>query len=132
MDWSYIFARTYIHTFQPRGNFENAPSTALTIVCTINVSIDCKRMKYLISIERKIYLIVNQDNKLLGFVFCFKNKIVCKDDDFLAFTANENSNSCAMMYRTVITNGIDCCNNQTLVICIATTHFDWMGLKCGF
>ena len=27
-------------------------------------------------------------------------------------------------------NGIDCCNNQTLAICIATTHFDWMGLKC--
>ena len=29
-----------------------------------------------------------------------------------------------------MTNGIDCCNNQTLVICIATTHFDWMGLNC--
>ena len=28
------------------------------------------------------------------------------------------------------TNEIDCCNNQTMVICIATTHFDWMGLKC--
>ena len=26
-------------------------------------------------------------------------------------------------------NGIVCCNNQTLAICIATTHFDWMGLK---
>ena len=26
-------------------------------------------------------------------------------------------------------NGIDCCNNQTLGYCIATTHFDWMGLK---
>ena len=31
-----------------------------------------------------------------------------------------------------MTNGIDCCNNQTLIICIATTHFDWMGLKCAF
>ena len=26
-------------------------------------------------------------------------------------------------------NGIDCCNNQTLGYCIATTHFDWMALK---
>ena len=26
--------------------------------------------------------------------------------------------------------GIDCCNNQTLLIGVATTHFDWMGLKC--
>ena len=25
--------------------FENAPNTALTIVCTINVSIDCKKNK---------------------------------------------------------------------------------------
>ena len=23
-------------------------------------------------------------------------------------------------------NGIDCCNNQTLGYCIATTHFDWI------
>ena len=27
-------------------------------------------------------------------------------------------------------NGIDCCTNQTMAFCIATTHFDWMGLKC--
>ena len=27
-------------------------------------------------------------------------------------------------------NGIDCCVNQTLLIRAATTHFDWMGLKC--
>ena len=27
-------------------------------------------------------------------------------------------------------NGIDCCNNQTLLIGAATTHVDWMGLKC--
>ena len=27
-------------------------------------------------------------------------------------------------------NGSDCCNNQTLRIGVATTHFDWMGLKC--
>ena len=52
--------------------FENAPNTALTIVWTINVSIDCKNNKYLISIKRKIYLIVNQDNKLLGLCFVLK------------------------------------------------------------
>ena len=28
-----------------------------------------------------------------------------------------------------IPNGIDCCNNQTVLIGVATTHFDWMGLK---
>ena len=27
-------------------------------------------------------------------------------------------------------NGIDCCNNQTLLIGAATTHFAWMGLRC--
>ena len=27
-------------------------------------------------------------------------------------------------------NGIDYCNNQTLLICVAATNFDWMGLKC--
>ena len=43
---------------------------------------------------------------------------------------NENLKFCTMMYRMATTNGIDCCNNQTLVICIATTHFDWMGLNC--
>ena len=35
-----------------------------------------------------------------------------------------------MMYRVAARNGIDCCNNQTLLICIETTHFDWMGLNC--
>ena len=35
----------------------------------------------------KIYLIENQDNKLLGFFGVFKIKIVCKDDVFLAFKA---------------------------------------------
>ena len=29
-----------------------------------------------------------------------------------------------------MTNGIDCCNNQTLGYCIGTTHFVWMGFKC--
>ena len=35
----------------------------------------------------KIYLIENQDNKLLGLFGFFKIKIVCKDDVFLAFKA---------------------------------------------
>ena len=35
----------------------------------------------------KIYLIENQDNKLLGLFWFFKIKIVCKDDVFLAFKA---------------------------------------------
>ena len=29
-------------------------------------------------------------------------------------------------------NGIDCYNNQTLLIHAATTHFDWMGLNVVF
>ena len=29
-------------------------------------------------------------------------------------------------------NGIDCCNNQPLLIGAATTHFDWMGLNVAF
>ena len=40
-------------------------------------------IKYLILIEGKIYLIENQDNKLLG-LFVFFKIIVCKDDVFLA------------------------------------------------
>ena len=52
------------------GCFEYVPYTALTIVCTINVSIDCKKNK--VSRLRKIYLIVNQDNKLLHLCFVLK------------------------------------------------------------
>ena len=60
----------------------------------------------------------------------FYNKIVCKDDVFLAFKPNENLKFCTMMYRMAMLNGIDCLNNQTLGYCIARTHFDWLGLKC--
>ena len=49
---------------------------------------------------------------------------------FLAFKANKNLKFCTMVYRMATPNGIDCCYNQTLGYCIATTHFDWMGLKC--
>ena len=37
----------------------------------------------------------------------FLNKFVCKDDDFLAFKANENLKFCTMMYRMATPNGID-------------------------
>ena len=49
------------------GCFEYVPYTALTIVCTINVSIDCKKNK--VSMKGKIYLIENQDNEMLGLCF---------------------------------------------------------------
>ena len=60
----------------------------------------------------------------------FKIKIVCKDDVFLACKATNCKLFCTRVYRTTTPNGIDCCNNQTLLIDAATTHFDWMGLKC--
>ena len=76
----------------------------------------------------KIYLIENQDNKLLGLCFVLK-KIVCKDDVFLAFNVTNVKCFCTRVYRMATPHGIDCCNNQTLPIDAATTHFDWMGLK---
>ena len=78
----------------------------------------------------KIYLIENQDNNLLGLFGFFKIKIVCKDDVFLAFKATKVKFFCTRVYRTATSNGIDCYNNQTVPIGAATTHFDWMGLKC--
>ena len=86
-------------------------------------------IKYLILMKGKICSIEDQDNKLLGLFGFLKIKIVCKDDVFLAFKAT-NEKNCTRVYRTTITNGIDCCNNQTLLIGVATTHFDWMGLTC--
>ena len=47
------------------GCFEYVPYTALTIVCTINVSIDCKKNKVSNPFTRKIYLIENQENEIL-------------------------------------------------------------------
>ena len=78
----------------------------------------------------KLYLIENQDNKLLGLFGFFKIIFVCKDDVFLAFKATNVKLFCTRVYRTAMPNGIDCCNNQTLLIGAATTHVDWMGLKC--
>ena len=85
-------------------------------------------LMYLILIQGKIYTNENQSNEMVGLCFVL-NKIVCKDDVFLAFKANENLKFCTMMYRTAMPNGIDCCSNQTLLIGVATTHSDWMGLK---
>ena len=47
------------------GCFEYVPYTALTIVCTINVSIDCKKNKV-------SNLIENQSNEMLGLCFVLK------------------------------------------------------------
>ena len=65
-------------------------------------------MKYLVSLWREIYCIVNQDNKLLGLCFVFKI-IVCKDDVLLAFKAtiiNEKLKFCTMMYRMATEMGL--------------------------
>ena len=54
------------------GCFEYVPYTALTIVCTINVSIDCQKNKVSNPSTRKIYLIENQSNEMLGLCFVLK------------------------------------------------------------
>ena len=55
---------------------------------------------------------------------------MCKDDVFLAFKATNVNKFCTRVYRTATPNGIDCYNNQTLLIGVATTHFDCVGLTC--
>ena len=61
----------------------------------------------------------------MGCLVCvlFLKIIVCKDDVFLAFKATNVKKICTRVYRMATPNGIDCCNNQTLGYCIATTHF---------
>ena len=54
------------------GCFEYVPYTAITIVCTINVSIDCKKNKVSNPFQGKIYLIENQRNEMLGLCFVLK------------------------------------------------------------
>ena len=51
------------------GCFEYVPYTALTVVCTINVSIDCKKNKVSNSNEGKKYLIEFEDNEMLCLCF---------------------------------------------------------------
>ena len=54
------------------GCFEYVPYAALTIVYTINLSIEHKKNKVSNPNERKICLIENLDNKLLGLCFVLK------------------------------------------------------------
>ena len=52
--------------------FENVPNTALAVVLTINVSIDCNWFQVPNPMKGKIYLIENQDDKMLGLFMFFK------------------------------------------------------------
>ena len=98
------------HTFKaPCCCFENAPYTELTFVCTINMSIDCKKNEVPNLNKEKNILDCNTRQSCLCFVFKI---IVRKDNDFSALTAikfiNENIEKCTMMYRVATPNGIDC------------------------
>ena len=107
------------HTFKaPCCCFENAP---YTIVCTINVSIVCKKNEVPnLLLEKNIFYC------LMKTKCCFVFKlIVCEMMISLSLQLE-----CTMMYRVTTRNGIDCCNNPTLLIWLVTTHFDWMGLNC--
>ena len=72
--------------------FENVPNTALTIVCTIYVSIDYNGFDVPnLTSEEKYTQIKIQDNEMLGLCL-FLKIIVCKDDDFSAFRATKSIN----------------------------------------
>ena len=112
------------HMFKaPCCCFDNAPYTELTIVCTINVSIDCKMNEVSNLNQEKNILDCNTRKVLLCLWLVFKI-IVCKDDDFSAPTAtkfiNENIEKCTKMFRVAMRNGIDCCNNPPLLIWLLT------------
>ena len=53
------------------GCFEYVPYTALTIVCAINVSIDCKKNKVSNPFTRENILDC-EDNEMLGLCFVLK------------------------------------------------------------
>ena len=119
------------NTFEaPCCCLENVPNTALNIVCTITVSIDCKKNKISNSFTRKNRLDCKSRQQVAWFVFCFQIKLCAKMMISFLLMLDENLKFCTMMYGMATPNAIDCCNNQTLVICIVTTNFDWMGLKC--
>ena len=60
------------HTFKaPCSCFENAPYTELTIVCTINVSIDSKKNEVSNLNQEKNILDCNTRQSVALFVFCF-------------------------------------------------------------
>ena len=58
--------------------FENAPNTSLTIVYTINVSIDCKKNKVSNLNQEKNILDCKSRQQVAWFVFCFKIKLCAK------------------------------------------------------
>ena len=80
-------------------------------------------LMYLILMKGKIYKKENQDEKMLDLCL-FVKIIVCKDDDFSAFRAtkfmNENFGKYTRMYTRSTQNGIDCCNNPTSFVLVAT------------
>ena len=94
------------------------------------MSIDCDCFQVPNPFTRKNILKYKSKQCDAWFVFCFFKIIVCKDDVFFALKATNVNKFRTRVYRTATTNGIDCCNNQTLGYCIATTHLSWMGLKC--
>ena len=58
--------------------FENVPNTALTIVCTINVSIDCKKNKVSNLNQEKNILDCKSRQQVGWFVFCIKIKLCAR------------------------------------------------------
>ena len=60
------------------GCFDYVPFIALTIVCTINVSIDCKKNKVSNPFTRKNILHCKSRQEDTWFVFCFKIKLCAK------------------------------------------------------
>ena len=56
--------------------FENVPNTALTVVWTINVSIDCNGFEVPNPFTRKIYSNKNQDDEMLGLFVFFSDNCV--------------------------------------------------------
>ena len=79
--------------------------------------------------EKNIYSTVIDDTELLH-CFCFLDKLCAEKVISLCLFAykliNENYEKCTMMYRMSMTNGIDCCNNQTNSLLFATTLFvEW-------
>ena len=67
-----ITENTERHTFRaPCYCFENAPYSELTIVCTINVSIDCKKNEVSNLLLEKNILYCNTRQSVALFVFSF-------------------------------------------------------------
>ena len=60
------------------GCFEYVPYTALTIACTINVSIDYKKNKVSNPFTRKNIIDCKSRQQVAWFVFCFKIKLCAK------------------------------------------------------